>query len=153
MYTIGQFSRLCRVSTKALRHYEKLGLLVPARVEPGNRYRYYSSDQVAILKDIILMKELGLSLRMIKQMIDRREWPGEVAVMLEKHRNRLLRQVNLCNYRLQKLERRKNTFKIKPFSEVVRYETVIKIVPGTPRRRVQVLVPKKHTYSLAGHTL
>jgi len=136
-----------------LRHYEKLALLVPARVEPGNRYRYYSGDQVAILKDIILMKELGLSLRMIKQMIDRRGWPGEVATMLEKHRNRLLRQVRLCNYRLQKLERRENIIKIKLFREAVRYETVIEIVPGTPRRRVQVLVPKKHRYSLAGHAL
>lgn len=33
MYTIGQFSRICQVSPKALRHYEKLGLLVPFRVD------------------------------------------------------------------------------------------------------------------------
>lgn len=150
MYTIGQFSRLCRVTTKALRHYEKIGLLVPARVEPGNQYRYYTDDQVAILKEIILMKALGLPLQTIKRMIDRREWPDEVATLLEQHRRRLLHQVDLCNRRLQKLAGWKNTRKIKAFNEAVRYDVVTKIVRDqVQQRQVQVLVPKKHRYSLA----
>ena len=150
MYTIGQFSRLCKVTTKALRHYEKLGLLVPARVEPGNQYRYYTGDQVAILKEIVLMKELGLPLKVIRRMIDRREWPDEVATLLEQHRNRLLHQVDLCNSRLQKLAHWKSAQKIKAFNEAVRYEVVAKIVRAPlAQRQVLVLVPKKRRYSLA----
>ncbi len=151
MYTIGQFSRICRVSVKTLRHYEKLGLLVPARVESGNRYRYYTGEQAAVLKDIVLMKELGLSLRMIKRMIDRQEWPEDVATLLEGHRNHLLHQVDLCNSRLDKLARRKNAPKIKALSAAVQYDMVVKIVRGAAgeQRQVRVFVPKKHTYRLA----
>jgi DNA-binding transcriptional MerR regulator len=129
MYTIGQFSQICRVSIKALRHYEKMGLLVPARVEPGNQYRYYTSDQVAILKDIILMKELGLSLKAIKQMIDRQEWPEEVAAILEGHRNHLLHQADLCNSRLYMLAMRREAGEVEAQGEAVRYDVIIKTIP------------------------
>ena len=83
MYTIGQFSRICRVTAKALRHYEKIGLLAPARVKPVNQYRYYTSEQVALLNQITFMKELGIPLKVIKRMIDRQEGPEEVANLLE----------------------------------------------------------------------
>jgi DNA-binding transcriptional MerR regulator len=46
MFRIGDFSRLARVSVKALRHYDRLGLLEPARTDPLNGYRYYSSEQL-----------------------------------------------------------------------------------------------------------
>lgn len=150
LYTIGQFSRLCRVTPKALRHYEKLGLLVPARVEPGNQYRYYTGDQAAILKEIILMKELGLPLRAIKRMIDRRDRPDEAAALLEQHRSRLLHQVDLCNRRLQRMVRRKSTRRIKAFSDTVQYDVVTKIVRApVAQRQVRVLVPRRRRYSLA----
>lgn len=129
MYTIGQFSRICKVTTKALRHYEKLGLLVPARVEPGNQYRYYTSDQVAVLKDIILMKELGLSLRMIKRMLDRQEWPEEVTALLEGHRNHLLHQADLCNSRLYMLAQRQEAGEAEAQDEALHYDVIIKTIP------------------------
>ncbi len=83
-------------------------------------------------------------------MIDRREWPDEVATLLEQHRNRLLHQVDLCNSRLQKLAHWKSARKIKAFNEAVRYEVVAKIVRAPlAQRQVLVLVPKKRRYSLA----
>ena len=42
MYTVGQFARICNVSTKTLRHYDEIGLFGPAMVGPDNQYRYYS---------------------------------------------------------------------------------------------------------------
>ncbi len=47
MFRIGVFSRLARVSVKALRHYDRLGLLRPARTDPLTGYRYYSGELVA----------------------------------------------------------------------------------------------------------
>ncbi|GAA3158787.1 MerR family DNA-binding transcriptional regulator [Nonomuraea salmonea] len=38
---IGRFARLCRLSVKRLRHYDELGLLVPAHVDPDSGYRHY----------------------------------------------------------------------------------------------------------------
>ena len=39
---IGEFSRLMQVTVKTLRHYESLGLLIPAEVDDSSGYRYYT---------------------------------------------------------------------------------------------------------------
>jgi DNA-binding transcriptional MerR regulator len=46
MFKIGDFSRLSRVSVKALRYYDEIGLLKPVRVDQFTGYRYYSADQL-----------------------------------------------------------------------------------------------------------
>ena len=43
---IGEFSRLCRVTVRALRHYEKIKLLVPEIIDYSTGYRYYSVVQM-----------------------------------------------------------------------------------------------------------
>ncbi|HUW65338.1 MAG TPA: MerR family transcriptional regulator [Spirochaetia bacterium] len=53
MIKIGDFSNLTKVSIKALRHYDKLNLLVPARVDVTTGYRYYSVDQITRLNRIL----------------------------------------------------------------------------------------------------
>lgn len=42
---IGAFSKLCRVTVKTLRHYEELGLLIPAEIDEWTGYRYYEVSQ------------------------------------------------------------------------------------------------------------
>ena len=44
---IGRFSRLTGVGVKALRHYDEVGLLVPAAVDDETGYRFYSPDPSA----------------------------------------------------------------------------------------------------------
>ncbi len=46
MLTIGAFARACRLSPKALRLYDELELLRPARVDPHTGYRYYAVGQL-----------------------------------------------------------------------------------------------------------
>ena len=46
MVSIGEFSRLSRLSPKALRLYDELGLLVPARVDAETGYRWYADTQL-----------------------------------------------------------------------------------------------------------
>jgi DNA-binding transcriptional MerR regulator len=62
---IGSFARIAQVSTRALRLYDKLGLLKPARVDPSTDYRYYSIDQLPRLNRILALKDLGFSLDQI----------------------------------------------------------------------------------------
>jgi len=45
LFTIGEISKIKGITRKALRFYEKIGLLKPYRVDPSNRYRYYSIEQ------------------------------------------------------------------------------------------------------------
>jgi len=69
MYTIGQFSKIGNVSTKMLRHYDKIGLIKPTFVNPENQYRYYEKHQVQDILKINRLKKYKFSLDEIKQII------------------------------------------------------------------------------------
>lgn len=62
---IKEFSLLCQVTVKTLRHYEKLGLLKPSEVDEWTGYRYYSVGQMQTLNYIRRLKDIGFSLEEI----------------------------------------------------------------------------------------
>jgi DNA-binding transcriptional MerR regulator len=58
------------VSVRTLRHYDEIGLLRPAKVDPETGYRGYSAEQLGRLNRIIALKELGPSLAQTRQLLD-----------------------------------------------------------------------------------
>jgi DNA-binding transcriptional MerR regulator len=70
MFSIGEFARLGGVSVRTLRHYDEIGLLRPARVDPDTGYRGYSAQQLGQLNRIMALKELGLSLTQARRLLD-----------------------------------------------------------------------------------
>lgn len=68
--TIGEFSRFCHVTVKTLKHYEKLGLLVPNEIDEWTRYRYYEVSQMRQLNGILRLKAMGFSLEEIRELFD-----------------------------------------------------------------------------------
>jgi DNA-binding transcriptional MerR regulator len=66
---IGEFSRLCHLSTKTLRYYHDIELLVPAGIDPGTGYRRYSTDQVADAHLIRRLRELSMPLVDIRSVL------------------------------------------------------------------------------------
>jgi len=70
MLKIGDFSRLSRVTVKALRYYDEIGLLKPVSVDCFTGYRYYSVDQLPRLNRIVVLKNLGLSLEEVSQLVN-----------------------------------------------------------------------------------
>lgn len=69
MFKIGDFSKLCRVPVSALRYYADIGLLQPARIDASSGYRYYTLGQLPRLHRILALKDLGLSLEQINQLL------------------------------------------------------------------------------------
>lgn len=65
MLTIGEFSRLGSVSARMLRHYDSVGLLRPAAVDPATGYRRYLATQLPDLYRIVALRASGLTLREI----------------------------------------------------------------------------------------
>lgn len=82
MYKIGQLARFSRVSVKALRHYDALGLLQPAWVDPLTGYRYYALEQMDRLHRIRALKDVGFSLDQIGRLLDERPTNAQVRAML-----------------------------------------------------------------------
>jgi DNA-binding transcriptional MerR regulator len=69
MFSIGEFARLGGVSARTLRHYDEIGLLRPATVDPDTGYRGYTAAQLGELSRIMALKELGLSLPQVRRLI------------------------------------------------------------------------------------
>ena len=71
MMKIGEMARFNRVSITTLRLYDKVGILKPCYTDPETNYRYYSIHQKARLDMIQYMKELGMSLGEIREILER----------------------------------------------------------------------------------
>lgn len=68
-YRVQEFAGLAGITAKALRHYERVGLLIPQRTTAG--YRLYSEGHLNRLEQIVALKFLGLSLREIRMTLER----------------------------------------------------------------------------------
>jgi len=69
MLQIGAFSKICQVSVKTLHHYDKLGLLTPAKVDCFTGYRYYKTEQIETMNYLKRLKRYGFSLEEIQILI------------------------------------------------------------------------------------
>ncbi len=67
--SIGEFARRSRLSVKALRLYDELGVLVPARVDEASGYRYYDAAQLETARLVAMLRQLGLPLAAIKELL------------------------------------------------------------------------------------
>jgi len=70
LMTIGVFSERTRLSPKALRLYDQLGLIVPASTDPVNGYRLYRDDQVERARMVGLLRRLDMPLATIAGVLD-----------------------------------------------------------------------------------
>ncbi len=70
MLSIGRFAAACRLTVTTLRHYDDVGLLPPARVDPHTSYRYYRRSQVPTAITIGALRSLGLGLGAIKEILE-----------------------------------------------------------------------------------
>ncbi len=69
MLSIGEFSHICKVSTKTLRYYAEIGLILPEEINPENGYRYYSIAQLEKMLFINRLKAYNFSLEEIKAIL------------------------------------------------------------------------------------
>jgi len=104
VFKIGDFSRLSLVSVKALRYYDELGLLKPARVDEFTGYRYYSARQLTRLNRILAMKDMGLSLEQIALLLDKELTPDQIRGMLRLKQVELRQQLVEGQARLARIE-------------------------------------------------
>lgn len=83
MLTTGEFSRLCLVTRKTLRHYDTIGLLRPIR--EANGYRYYEPAQIRDMRLIQRLKAYGFTLPEIAAVLARQ---GDAAYLAERLREK-----------------------------------------------------------------
>ena len=99
MYKIGEFSKMSKTTIKALRYYEKEGLLKPTFIDQYTGYRYYESSQLPELSKIVSLRQAGVSIKDIKKVLD-----GEdVILILNKRKNEIEENLKNCHIELLKI--------------------------------------------------
>ena len=101
LLTIGRFGRLTGLSVGALRHYDELDLLRPARTDPFTSYRLYRHEQVATARTIVQVRDIEVPLETIREVLasndltERRRLLAAHRVQIEARTFRLQRVLHL----------------------------------------------------------
>ncbi|MEE4194079.1 MAG: GyrI-like domain-containing protein [Anaerolineae bacterium] len=128
MIKIGEFAKLGCVSVKALRHYDHLELLKPAKVDIYTGYRYYELDQLQRLNEILLFKLMGFSLDKVARLIQR-STADEVTAMLTSQESQLRAQQDEVRQRLTWLRAMRGTLlnEAGPFQIILKQQPEMKL--------------------------
>lgn len=140
MFSIGEFSRIARVTPRQLRHYEGLGLFKPERIDPETGYRFYSALQLPQLNRILALKELGLTLTQILRLLDENISAEEIRGMLTMRKAQIeqtlrdeLERVRSIEARLGQIEEQGELFD----------DVVLKAMPARTFLSIRQIVPSK----------
>ncbi|MEJ5912837.1 MerR family transcriptional regulator [Pseudokineococcus sp. 1T1Z-3] len=106
MVSIGEIAGSTGVSRRMLRHWEDLGLLEPADVDPVTRYRSYAPTQVGRVRAVAALRELGLGLGDIAVLLDPSLGRGSLVEVLRAHERALEEQVSAAATRLARVRER-----------------------------------------------
>jgi DNA-binding transcriptional MerR regulator len=104
LMTIGQFANLSGLSIHALRHYDDVGLLAPAQIDPASGYRRYRRDQLSAARLIRALRWTDLPIEEIRHVIDDEE-SQRARDVLAAHRRRLERRRDLLTAQIGDVNR------------------------------------------------
>lgn len=105
MLSIGEFSNICKVSTKTLRYYEEIGLISPKQINAENGYRYYAVEQLEKMLFISRLKSYHFSLEDIRTILAEEEQHNEVLYSnLIRKKEELQLQIQYVEKTLEQLE-------------------------------------------------
>jgi DNA-binding transcriptional MerR regulator len=106
MFTIGDFASHGRVSVRMLRHYDAIGLLRPAAVDPASGYRWYEAGQLTRLNRLVALKDLGFTLEQVRSILDEKVSVEELRGMLRLRQAELQARIAGDAARLAQVEAR-----------------------------------------------
>jgi DNA-binding transcriptional MerR regulator/predicted transcriptional regulator YdeE len=135
MYRIGEFSKLGKATVKTLRYYDEVGLLTPARTDEWTGYRYYETEQLFRLQEIVSLRQMGFSIPEISEVIGGRDDDGIVkrrkAELEEEQRALTDRLTRLRHYISRKKE-----------GQFMEYQIAVKEVPACTVFSYRTVIPE-----------
>jgi DNA-binding transcriptional MerR regulator len=106
-WSIQEIARVSGTTSRTLRHYDDIGLLPPTRIG-SNGYRYYDEHALTRLQRILLLRELGLGLPAIAEVVDGHQANADALTnhlrWLRQEKERLDRQIGSVETTILKME-------------------------------------------------
>lgn len=129
MLKIRDFARLGEVSVVTLRYYDEIGILKPVRVDPETGYRFYTIDQLPHLHRILALKELGLGLAQIIEVLDKGVSSEALQGMLRLRQADIKQRIQTEQEQLERIEARLKY--LEQGGSIPAYEVILKAVKST----------------------
>lgn len=136
---IGRFAAAVRLSVKALRHYDELGLLAPAFVDPQTGYRYYRRSQARTAVMIAMLRSLDVPLATVRAALAAS--PEELKLLLDAETARMARELARRQQALRSLERIARAGSLTPYAVEIREAPPLHVAKLTIATDAESLVP------------
>ena len=101
-YTTGEIAKLCGVTVRTVQYYDTRGILIPSELTEGGR-RLYSEDDVKRMKIICFLRELGLSIDTIGQLLSEEDPGSVISLLLDQQAAALKKEIGEREEQLRKL--------------------------------------------------
>lgn len=138
MFTVGEFSRIARVSKRLLRYYDQIGLFEPAHSDGRTGRRLYQADQLSALNRILALKDLGLSLSEVRRLLDERIGVAALHDLLQQRKVEIERRIAEEAQRVRRIEARLDAIRDSESGRPL--HVVVKSLPAQPVLGVRVTV-------------
>ena len=102
-YTTGEIAKLCGVTVRTVQYYDTRGILIPTELSEGGR-RLYSEDDLKRLRIICFLRELGLPIDSISQILSEDDPGSVISLLLEQQEQDLKEEIGERQEKLEKLE-------------------------------------------------
>jgi DNA-binding transcriptional MerR regulator len=140
MFKIGDFSQMGQVSIRTLRLYDELGLLRPAQIDKFTGYRFYALEQLPRLNRILALKDLGLSLEQIADLLKRDLPADQLRGMLMLKQAEIGQQMQAMQTQMKRVEARLK--QIEQEGQPPKYDVVLKSVEAQTILSARGIVPQ-----------
>lgn len=134
MFSIGIFSKINKITTKTLRHYDEIGLLKPEYVDDMTGYRYYTTRQLPKLHQILSLKRMGLSLQQVKEALNN---PDAIDLFLKIKEQDVVRAIRAEEEKLQEIRSYLNLVR----GENQMYTPIVKEIPEVIIASMRQVIP------------
>ena len=111
-YTTGEIAKLCGVTVRTVQYYDTRGILIPSGLSEGGR-RLYSEDDLKRMKVICFLREVGLPIDAISQILKEEHPEKLISLLIEQQENALVDEISERQEKLGKLRELKNWLKSK----------------------------------------
>lgn len=111
-FSIGDAAEQAHMTSETLRHYDRIGLVKPSKVDPHTKYRYYNAEDIVRLNTIHALQQMDLPLQEIKRVLEYNDLE-KIVEFLEQAEQRAEEKINALRYSKSKIQLAKEAYEKK----------------------------------------